>query len=66
MFFSGFIVGVSGLPLILITPDLWFLYVFRCFLLPVVWYCLNMYLPSKILCWNRDVIEENLRYGISM
>ena len=60
-YLSGFMSGLALLPLI-ITYKLYGLYVIRSILLAVTWGLLNKFLPSKFLIWQRDVIEEFLRY----
>jgi hypothetical protein len=64
--FSGFMVGLASFPLLFINVDLWPIVALRTGILAVVWHCLNKYLPSKILCWNRDVAEEFTRYFVSL
>lgn len=59
--FSGFVVGLTLIPLAFFDI-IWYLILIRAILLAIIWGCLNKYLPSKILIWNRDITEEFLRY----
>lgn len=64
--FSGLIVGVAGLPLMWVSGNLWWIWVIRTGVLAVIWQLLNTFIPQKILIWRRDVVEEFLRYAISI
>lgn len=63
--FSGFVVGLAYSPVCFIN---WkyapFVFFYAC-LLSLVWHCLNRFLPEKVLCWHRDVVEEFTRYFFS-
>lgn len=60
--FSGFVVGLVALPLIIVQHDAWIMLVVRAFVLGTIWFMLNKHLPSKVLIWRHDVAEEFLRY----
>jgi len=60
--FSGFIVGLAALPLLIINPTVWIGFVIRAFILGINWFLFNKYLPSRVFCWRHDVAEEFLRY----
>jgi hypothetical protein len=66
MWFSGLIVGLSAFPLLIISSSVFTLLVIRTIIIMVAWGCLNKYLPPKVLCWNRDVVEEFSRYTVSL
>ena len=61
LWFSGFIMGVALIPYAFFGVS-WINILCRALLLGIVWGCLNKYLPTKILIWNRDIVEEFLRY----
>ena len=64
LWFSGFVVGIALIPLVIIY-NLYLLWIVRAILLAIIWGCLNKYLPKKVLIWRRDIAEEFLRYFIS-
>lgn len=59
--FSGFVVGLSLLPLIFMYKFLPLL-IIRSLSLAVIWGLLNRFLPAYVFIWRRDVAEEFLRY----
>ena len=61
LWFSGFIAGLALIPYAFIIP-VWVLIIIRAILLAIIWGCLNKYLPDRVLCWRRDIVEEFLRY----
>jgi hypothetical protein len=61
LWFSGFVTGVSLLPLIFVYKILPF-FIIRSLLLAISWGLLNKLLPFMVLIWRRDVAEEFLRY----
>lgn len=66
LWFSGFMVGFSAMPLVFIHRELFTLLLIRSIILMVLWGCLNKFLPPRILFWNRDVAEEFSRYAVSL
>jgi hypothetical protein len=66
MAFSGFMTGLALSPVLLINVDFWPIVASRTVILCLSWHCLNMYLPNKVFIWKRDVVEENLRYTVSL
>ena len=67
LWFSGFMVGLAGTPLLFIDHSLWGFLLGRTIVLTVVWGCLNKYLPQKgIWIWRRDIVEEFSRYFVSL
>lgn len=64
--FSGLVVGMAGLPLMWVSGDLWWVWVLRMPLLAIVWELLNKKLPQKVFIWGRDVVEEFVRYFVSL
>jgi len=63
--FSGFMVGVSMFPAMILFPWLWWVFVVRAVILAMLWGCFNKFLPEKVWLWRRDVAEEFLRYAVS-
>ena len=61
LWFSGLMLGLTLLPLIFVYKILPFFFI-RIILLSVLWGLFNKVLPSYILCWRHDVVEEFLRY----
>jgi hypothetical protein len=65
MGFSGFVVGMAYFPLCFIHWQ-WISYIFGyAAALSLIWYCLNRFLPQKVFCWTRDIVEEFTRYFFS-
>jgi len=62
--FSGFVVGLALIPLVIVYK-LYLLWIIRSILLAIIWGLLNKFLPSKVLIWRRDIAEEFLRYFIT-
>jgi len=55
--FSGLIVGLSGLPVAL-AQGKFIGCIIRMGLISGVWQLLNKLLPQKVFCWTRDIVEE--------
>ena len=67
LWFSGAVAGAALAPLAIINPAFWALTAGAAVVLCLVWGSLNKYLPADgILCWDRGVVEENLRYFVSL
>lgn len=66
MWFSGLITGLALFPIVFIDINFWWIVALRAVCLMVLWGCLNKFLPQRILCWNRDVAEEYVRYTVSL
>lgn len=62
--FSGLVAGIAAVPLLWADPIFWWIVPVRAAVLMVGWECLNRYLPQRIWIWQRDVVEENLRYEL--
>jgi hypothetical protein len=61
MWFSGFMTGMAYLPVALCGGHL-VMIISRSIVLALIWGSLNVYLPQKVLVWDRAVAEEYLRY----
>jgi len=59
--FGGLMAGLALFPLLFVYKIIPF-YLVRAILLIVIWGLLNKYLPQRIFCWGRDVVEEFMRY----
>jgi hypothetical protein len=66
LWFSGFMVGLALSPICFINHSLWLVVTQRALILCVIWGSLNKYLPKRILFWDRSIVEECLRYTISL
>ena len=67
LWFSGFMVGLAGFPVLFIDCSSWGILAARTALIAVVWGSLNKYLPKNgIWVWRRDVVEEFSRYFVSL
>jgi hypothetical protein len=55
--FSGLVVGLSGLPVSLAYGKCIGCIV-RMAIIAGVWQLLNELLPQKVFCWTRDIVEE--------
>jgi hypothetical protein len=55
--FSGLIVGLSGLPVAL-AQGKFIGCIVRMGLISGTWQLLNKLLPQKVFCWTRDIVEE--------
>lgn len=66
LWFSGFVVGLAGLPLGFINKELLVIVLIRVLVLTLVWGCLNKFLPQMVLIWKRDVVEEFGRYFVAL
>ena len=65
-FFAGAMVGVAALPLVYVYPEHANIFLARVGVLAVVWELLNKKLPDRVLCWDRDIVEEFCRYFIAL
>jgi hypothetical protein len=63
--FSGLIVGLSGLPVAL-AQGKFIGCIIRMGLISGVWQLLNKLLPQKVFCWTRDIVEEFGRGSITI
>jgi hypothetical protein len=61
LWFSGFVCGIASFPITIFTGHL-MMFLIRAVLLALIWGSLNKWLPNRILLWNRDLVEEFLRY----
>lgn len=62
LWFSGFVVGLCGMPLLAVKLA-WVYIVARAIVLALIWGALNTIKYNKLLVWRRDVAEEFLRYA---
>lgn len=66
MWISGLMMGIATYPIVFIDNNLFtFVLVYSVFLM-LSWRCLNKFLPPKVLCWHRDVVEEFCRYFVAV
>ena len=63
LWFSGFMVGISMMPAIILGGT-WWVILIRAILLAVAWGLLNLYV-RPIRKWNRAQVEEFCRYFVS-
>lgn len=66
LWFSGLMVGLALFPIVFINTYFWWIVALRAIILMLLWGCLNKFLPQRILCWRRDVVEEYVRYFASL
>lgn len=65
--FSGFMVGLAAAPLLCIDLGLWPILLARACALAFIWWALNKFLPpGGIWKWHRDVVDEYLRYFVTL
>ncbi len=66
MWFSGLVAGFCIFPILFMDFSLAPVVVIRSFALCAIWGSLTRFLPPKILVWRRDVVDEFVRYAVSI